>query len=226
MSVYPAVIGIGKRLFRKIRFDDQGIEIIEPAIFVANHEGSFGPVAVYLKLPVKVRPWIISDLMDRKKCPEYLAREFASGELHIPRPFDLVLSGMASRFCIGLFNHIGAISVHSKSRRIMETIAESIVCLEEGGNLLIFPEIPGEALNKYVKRFKTGFIELAKNVEKTDGDIIRIYPLAASRKYGRIILGKPSLYSIGRPYEEEKARIKQELESSISSLLEMMENGG
>ena len=204
-----------------MHFEQNGVEIIEPAIFVANHANAFGPIALCLYFPVRLYPWVMHNLTDRKRCARYLEREFVSKELHLPRPFSMWLSILMADLCVGLFRHIEAIPVYQHSRRIMETISKSIVYLEEGKSILIFPEIPDAMLSRYINRFNIGFIEVAKELGKEDHETIGIYPVSVDRARRRITLGHPSAYNMSRGYGDEKRRIKAELETEVEAMLKM-----
>jgi hypothetical protein len=219
MSPYRAIYRIVKRFFPKVSFDANGVEIEEPAIFVANHADSFGPLALYLYLPVKVYPWVIYNMTERQTCARYLEKDFLSKELKLPKPVGTWLSYLMADLCVGLFRFIEAIPVYHNSRRIMETISKSIVYLEEGRNILIFPEIPDAYLSRYIKRFNAGFLEIAKRFEKDERGSVRIYPVSVDRKRRRITLGRPSVYDTEKSYPEEKKRIEAELEAEVESLL-------
>jgi len=223
MNLFDFLFKIAKRQLKKVEFINQNKSIIEPAIFVANHEGSFGPIAAIVRLPFKVKPWIISDMMDIKLMTDYMAKDFFLKELHIGSPFNKILSKSISRICIKLFNYLDAIPVYQKSQRIIETIAKSIICLESGENIIIFPEIQTEEINDYINRFNIGFIKIAHKMEKENGKKIPIYPLAISKKYSKILLGEPSFYMLNKPYLEEKTRLQEELENKISNMLMNLE---
>jgi hypothetical protein len=220
MSPYRAIYHIVKLLFPRLSFDYNGVEIEEPAIFVANHADSFGPLALHLYFPIKLYPWVISDMTERQSCARYLNRDFLTKELKLPGPVARWLSYLMADICVGLFRYIEAIPVYQTSRRIMETIAKSIVCLEEGRSILIFPEIPDSYLSNYIKRFNTGFLEVAKALGKKRNSSVRIYPVSVDRERRRIKLGKPSSYEIAKGYAEEKQRIVAELEAEVEAMLE------
>ena len=219
MGFYRAISHIVKLFFPRVSFDANGVEIEEPAIFVANHADSFGPLALYLYFPVRLYPWVIHYMTERQSCARFLERDYLSKELKLPRLVGSWLSQLMADICVGLFRYIEAIPVYHNSRRIMETISKSIVYLEEGKSILIFPEIPDSYLSHYIKRFNTGFLEIAKELGKSDGRSIRIYPVSVDRKRRRIKLGSPSVYDTTKAYPDEKKRIEAELEAEVESML-------
>jgi len=219
MSPFRALRLLLDLLFPKMSFVGNGIKIVEPAIFVANHEGAFGPLALILRFPLRLYPWVMHDLTERERCARYLESHYFSTELGLPRFAGAWISHLIAELCVGLFRHIEAIPVYHESRRIMETIAKSIVYLEEGRSLLIFPEIPDSYLNRYIGRFNTGFIEIAKRLGREERRIVDIYPVAVDRRGRRIILGHPSSYDVTKAYPEERRRIEGELEEELSAML-------
>jgi hypothetical protein len=219
MSPYRALYHIVKLVFPRISFCANGVEIEEPAIFVANHADSFGPLALYLYFPVKLYPWVIYNVTEKATCARYLEQDFIAKELHLRKPFSTWLSHILAEICVGLFRYLEAIPVYNNSRRIMETISKSIAYLEEGRNLIIFPEIPDSYLSAYLKRFNIGFLEIAKSLEKIDHRKIRIYPVSVDRRRRRILLGGPSAYDGSKSYPEEKKRLETELEREVEAML-------
>ena len=219
MGFYRALSHIVRLFFPKVAFDPNGVEIEEPAIFVANHADSFGPLALHFHFPVRLYPWVIHYMTERQSCARYLEKDFLSKELKLPHLVGSWLSQLMADLCVGLFRYIEAIPVYHNSRRIMETISKSIVYLEEGKSILIFPEIPDSYLSRYIKRFNTGFLEIAKELGKSNGESIRIYPVGVDRKRRRITLGRPSKYDTSKNYLEEKRRIEAELEAEVESML-------
>jgi hypothetical protein len=219
MNPYRAIYHLVKAVFPKVSFHSNGIEIEEPAIFIANHADSFGPIALNLYFPVRLYPWVIYEVTDKRSCARYLERDFVSKELRLPRPFSTWLSLLIAGICVGLFRYIEAIPVYHDSRRIMETISKSMVYLEEGRNILIFPEISDAYLSRYIKRFNTGFLEIAKKIGQNGDKSIRIYPVGVDRKLRRVSLGGPSVYDVTKSYADEKKRIEAELEAKVGALL-------
>ena len=47
-----------------------------PAIYVANHLGSIGPIEVILSMPVRFLPWVIAEMADFRRAPDYLCDDF------------------------------------------------------------------------------------------------------------------------------------------------------
>jgi len=209
---------IVRAFFPKIAFRAESASFAKPAVFVANHENAFGPIASYLYFPVRIHPWVMFELTEKGACAAYLAREFFQRELRLRPAFSRLLARLIEPVCIALFRHIGAVPVYHNSRRIIETISRSIVLLEEGEYLIIFPEIPEAALNRYINRFNTGFLEIVKSADHDGGTHIPIYPVSIDRRRRRIRVGGPLRFNYANNFVVEKRRMKRELEKAITRM--------
>jgi 1-acyl-sn-glycerol-3-phosphate acyltransferase len=205
-----------KAFFPKIAFQGPGSPLSGPAIFVANHENAFGPVASYLYFPVRIHPWIMYELSEKGACARYLAQEFFQKEAKLGPAFSRFLARLIEPIVIALFRHIGAVPVYHNSRRIIETISRSIVLLEEGEFLIIFPEVPEANLNRYINRFNTGFLEIVKTADRRGRRRVPIYPVCIDRRRRLIRLGRPLMFDYSRNFVVEKRRIKCALEKAIT----------
>ena len=83
---------MGNRLYRLIRWSGRparysvaGLESYAggPALFVANHLGSAGPVRMFFSVPVRFRPWVVRDMLERRSAPGYLYADFVEPELNL-----------------------------------------------------------------------------------------------------------------------------------------------
>ncbi|MBN2353865.1 MAG: 1-acyl-sn-glycerol-3-phosphate acyltransferase [Spirochaetales bacterium] len=207
---------IVRAFFPRIAFHSRSDNFARPAIFVANHENAFGPIATYLYFPVRVHPWVMFELTEKGACAAYLAREFFQRELRLRLPCSRLLARLIEPVCIALFRRIGAVPVYHNSRRIIETVSRSIVLLEEGEHLIVFPEIPEAALNRYINRFNTGFLEIVKSADRDGGSHIPIYPVCIDRRRRLIRVGAPLQFDYSRNFVLEKQRMKREIERAIT----------
>jgi hypothetical protein len=82
-----------------------------PAVFVSNHLGAVGPIAVLACLPVRVYPWVISDMLDNDKSAAYLNQDFVERQLHLAPPFSLSVAKAISKISVRLLRSAGCVSV-------------------------------------------------------------------------------------------------------------------
>lgn len=198
-----------------------------PAVFVSNHLGAIGPIAVVASLPVRVYPWVISDMLDRATAAEYLNQDFVEPQLHLSPPFSLWLAKVISKISLRLLRAAGCLPVW-QGKRLLETYQMSTDLLVAGKCLLVFPEDPDREMNPESKMtpFKKGFARLGEFYHQRTGDPLRFYPLAVHPDSYRVEVGLPISYNAANNPGRELLRIKNYLESSIREMyLEMaMEN--
>ena len=190
-----------------------------PAIFVSNHAAALGPIAVTSSLPVRVYPWVISDMMEWDKAADYLRKDFIEPQLHIPPFMSRVASKLLSQISVRLLRAVECIPVW-QGERVHETYRTSIEYLVDGRNLLIFPEDPSQPMNELYQMspFYKGFTRLGAMYYERTKRILHFYPVAVHSIEREIRIGKPILYNPSNDPVKERVRIKRVLESTIQNL--------
>jgi len=190
-----------------------------PAVFVSNHLGAVGPIAVIASLPVRVYPWVISDMLDSDKAPDYLNQDFVQRQLHLTSPFGLWLAKGISKISIRLLRSAGCVPVW-RGKKLYETFERSVDLLAECKSLLIFPEDPSKEINPQFRMtpFKKGFARLGEMYYERTGRPLRFYPLAVHLDTYRVMVGAPIAYNSKNPAVNERLRIKNVLEASIRKM--------
>ncbi len=236
---YRLAYGFVRRVFLRTRVRGLGrLPPDGPAILVANHNGSYGPIAVMASLPLKLYPWVIHQVTDLKLCAEYLRKDFTEKELRLKPPWSVPVSRLLARICVALMCGIEAIPVHRQSRRIWETFQHSLRRLEEGGRLIIFPERPEEpagadaagkpagGARSPMRPFDPGFVWLARMYAARFGRPIRIFPVAVSRRTRTLWIGLPVYLNAQLPLAREKVlRVRTILEKRIKQMIRTLEAG-
>ncbi len=196
------------------------------AVVVANHLGSFGPLALMTSLTHKLYPWVVHEVTNLKDCAAYIRRDFVEKELKLRSFMGRELSRLIGRICVHLMSYLKAVPVYSKSRQILKTFEISLSYLKSGKNLLIFPENDESKDQNDLCILNTGFIRLARWLYETTHKILTFYPVAINKNVRGIRVGEPVCFNPDAPYGEERMRIKEQLERSISSMYQALENEG
>ena len=194
-----------------------------PAVFVANHLGAVGPIAVIASLPVRVYPWVISDMLDRDLAAAYLNQDFVEPQLHLTPPLGRWVANGISKISVRLLSSAGCVPVW-QGEKLYETFEQSVDLLVEGKSLLIFPEDPSKEINPQYKMtpFKKGFARLGEIYYERTGQALQFYPLAVHLDSYQVKVGRPIAYNSKNPAANERLRIKHVLEASIREMyLEM-----
>lgn len=191
-----------------------------PAVFVANHAGAIGPIAVAASLPVRLHPWIVGDMVDRTLASTYLQKDFVQGELHLP---DFIAAPMAeglSRITVPLLLGIGCIPVWH-DRELLDTLRISADVLARGGSLLIFPEDPTMPIDERttMRPFKTGFAHLGRIYYEFTGNRLPFHPVAVNRRRRWVQTAEPIVYNPLNPEAGERRRVARLLEATIAAML-------
>lgn len=192
-----------------------------PAILVANHLEALGPIAVVSSLPLRLYPWVVSDMLDTNLAPEYLRWDFVERQLHLPMPLSLWVAKFISKISVPLLNVIGCIPVHSNPDDLCATFDQSVNLLAQGRFVLIFPEDPTQPLDPQFEMspFKKGFVRLGEFYFQHTGRLLRFYPLAVHAVRRTVQVGRPVTYNPYAPPIKERLRVKYVLENMIREML-------
>ena len=127
----------------------------EPCVLVGNHAQMYGPIASELYLPRAHYIWCVGEMMDRKEVPAYAFRDFWSMKPKAVRWFYRLLSHAIARLSEYIFTHAHTIPVYHDVR-VMTTIRRSMEKLQEGADIVIFPE-KAETYNAILCTFQENF---------------------------------------------------------------------
>jgi len=215
------LIHISKRLFPKpsITFMEQ-IPSDEPVVFVANHEKNYGPSVMQLFFPIRYRPWIIYNMLNVDVCQLYVQETFFEERLGWSIGLSKIMSKLLALTLVNLMNYTNPIPVYrERPDRIIETFRQSISALEEGDNLLIFPENPNAAdYSDEVKTFFDGFLYLAKLYQRKREKGLLFCPVSINPKAHTISVGKVIRYNPDNKFNDESERINKHLMQQVAGL--------
>ncbi len=187
-----------------------------PCILVGNHSQMYGPIAAELYMPRTSYIWCVGEMMDRREVPAYAFRDFWSMKPRALHWFYRLLSHIIAPVAEYIFTRAHTIPVYH-DMRIMTTLRQSLARLNEGADLVIFPE-KNEPWNGILCRFQENFAELAVLCHRRTGKALRFVPMYIAPRLKSIHFGKPVTYDPGASPEEEKKRICEAMMNGITSL--------
>lgn len=209
------------------RYRVVGLENIRdggPAIFIANHLGSLGPIESILSLPVRFYPWIRAEMTDLQRAAAYLHGDFVGPEWQLRGRVGLIVSGLLSQVTVRLINRVGSVAVEGAGYVPVEAYRRSLALLIEGKNLLIFPEdnvLPADPQTG-LHPFQCGFVGLCSMYRRASGAELPIYPMAVHSGNRAIAVGKAAyLVDEGNHREGVRAtcsRLREEIASLYLAL--------
>ena len=200
-----------------------------PSVFVCNHGFMYGPVAATIYLPTYFRPWIHDAMLSRKSATEEIAWSFPGFLKFTGKRLGMWMISQAAAIVSTLMSAFYPIPVvRGNSRDLLRTFADSISALEEGDNLLIFPERPGARTRSGVgsqaegadelREFFTGFAHLGKMYFDATGQELLFYPLYCDRNDRAFRIGDPVRYDSTLPSREGKQVLAETLHKRIVAL--------
>jgi 1-acyl-sn-glycerol-3-phosphate acyltransferase len=188
----------------------------EPCIIVGNHAKMNGPIACELYFPGRHRTWTAGEMMHLKEVPAYAYQDFWSMKPAYTRWFYHALSYIIAPLSVCIFNNANCIGVYH-DMRIISTFRESVSRLEEGVNVIIFPEhdVP---YNNLMWEFQDRFIDVARMYRRKTGKNVCFVPMYVAPRLKTLYLGEPVRYDHTAPKDEERKRICKALAERITEI--------
>lgn len=195
---------------RMVDMDHVRLDPEDPIVLLGNHAEIYGPIASALCLPIPVRFWVISKMMFRKQdVRKYLYENTFSKKTYLPVFIRRLLAWYLGWLSVNVMNALRAIAVYRDSPvKLRQTIRESIEALENGENLMIFPEHPeGKYVKGGISELSPGFLMLAEAWWKKSGKKLRMIPVFANREKRTFTFGKEIVYEPENGFAAEQERV-------------------
>lgn len=187
----------------------------EPCILVGNHAQMNGPIVGELYIPGEPYTWCAGEMMELKEVPAYAYRDFWSRKPGWSKWFYKLLSYIIAPLSVCIFNNARTIPVYH-DKRLVKTFRATMERLEQGRNVLIFPEHE-QPYDRILCDFQTGFVDVARIYYKQTGKCLSFVPMYLAPSLHTAYLGEPITYCPENPIKEERRRICQYLMASISA---------
>ena len=198
---------------RMVNLDHVRTDPDHPIVFLGNHAEIYGPIASALCFPVPVRFWVISRMMfNAREVRAYMYENTFSKKTFLPVFVRRFLAWYLGWLSVNIMNSLRAIPVYRDSpMKLRQTLRESVEALDQGDNLMIFPEHPdGKYVKGGISEFSPGFLMLAEAWWKKSGKKLRIMPVYANRKDKTFTFGNEINYEPENGYTSEQDRILKE----------------
>lgn len=200
------------------KFQVEGREKLpdEPVIIVSNHSQMYGPIACELHEPRPRYTWCIGEMMDLKEVPAYAFKDFWSYKPKWTHWFYKLLSYLIAPLSVLIFNNAYTIPVYHDTR-IISTFRKTMQGLDEGRDVVIFPEHYQE-YNNIIYDFQDRFIDIARMYYRRTGKALCFVPMYIAPKLKKMIIGDPIRYDPEKPFSEERTRICAALMKAITDI--------
>lgn len=200
------------------KMEVEGVENLpqEPVILVGNHCQLYGPIAAELYAPGEHYTWCAGEMLHLKDVPEYAFRDFWSQKPKYTHWFYKIASYLIAPLSVFIFNHANTIGVYHDTR-IISTFKNTVKALQEGANVVIFPEHDVK-YNHIIYQFQEKFVDVAKLYYKRTGKEVAFVPLYIAPKLGKMCIGTPIRFCADNPMKEECGRISQNLAQQVTDM--------
>ncbi len=132
---------------------------VGPAVYVANHAGSHGPISVVRAMPVRLHPWVIDEMLHLRTSVRRLYHDLGSQEWRLPERLGLAICAPIACLAVPFLRSLCPIEVHRTNGLFDGCYGASLTLLRQGRSILIFPE-DGDAepdATTGIGPFSTGF---------------------------------------------------------------------
>lgn len=179
-------------------------------IILSNHEGTDAPLSLELYSGAPLRMWGAHEMNSGliklyKYQSEVYYHEKKHWNIHLARLFCLIASPLTNMFYKGL----GVISTY-RDARFIKTVRESYQALDDGYNVVIYPEDSTKGYLEVLEGFYSGFATFAEYCLKKGKDV-PIYVTYFRKKDLKYIVAEPVFYSQLKAYGATKEQISREL---------------
>ena len=195
-----------------------------PAVFIANHLGPTGPIAVVCSIPFQLHPWAAGEMLDEELAPEYLRIDFVEPRLKLRLPFSRTLSKALSKITVPMLRALGCIPAFlGGQERLYDTLKMSLSLLLEGKCLLVFPEysLVGSDTITRMHPFQKTVFRLGEMYHEQTGQRLLYYPVAVHES-NKVMVGKPIAYNPLNAHGIERHRLKDLLEETVKKMYTQM----
>ena len=187
-----------------------------PAVFIANHLETTGPIGIVCSIPLRLYTWTVGDMVDKARAPAYLNWDFVERQFHLKPPLSLWIATLLSKVTVPMLKSLGAVPIYHGIEHLPETLNKSLALLLEDKFLLIFPEdnqLPYDPVTR-MSAFQKSFARVAEVYYEHTGQRLTFYPVAAHDS-GHVMIGKPVLHNPLNPLAQERHRLKDILEREV-----------
>ena len=192
-------------------------------IYVSNHAQAYGPLAMYFYFPQKRYIWTIGEMCNRKEVTSYAMEDFwrhkSKWTKWIYKLFSFIILAPLGSY---LLKTADTIPVY-KDSRLRQTMSKSIDKLNEGNDIIIFPEYR-DLYNKYINEFQINFVDVGRFYTRRTNIDLSFYPVYTCVDLRKILIGEPTKFNSHANIDEERMRIVRYLQDEITKLGESLPN--
>lgn len=190
----------------------------QPVVYISHHQNLFAPFIMLLWYPNFVRTWILNVFFSQKECYNQYVNYTFTKRFNMPTLFAKIIAFPISIFISKLMHSAHGIPVYRGSRKIIESIKQSVEALKNGNSIAIYPSVDYSKAIQEDSELYDGFLFLEKYYVKETNEHVIFIPIHVSKKKRSIVHGQPIQFSGKLPFHKERVAIANKIKEEINAL--------
>lgn len=189
----------------------------EEHVLVGHHQNFLGPINCLIYLPDSVDFWVISHLFSFKECFNMYYNYTFRKEKNLPRIISGLMAGFLALIIPPFLRSARAIPVYRESSSIIRTFKESLKRLDQGRQIMIFPDIDYTSSQEKVGEIYSGFTAIEKLYYSKKKRHIGFVPILVDRSKKTISNGSVIYFGDDISYKNQKDEIARRIVQELNS---------
>ena len=192
--IFNVVKGVVRIFKRKQKVVYLGDKVEKSSLILSNHVGASGPMMWELYPEFPFRFWGTYEMNgDLQMVYQYLSKTYFHKKKHWPLWLSRIFCLIAAPVMKGIYHGLEVISTYPDVR-LKSTVTTSWELIEEGNNIVIFPEDSSSGYFDQMTKFFSGFLFFARICYKRGHDV-PIFVAYYSVKKNTTVIDAPIKYS-------------------------------
>ena len=191
----------------------------EPILLLANHVGKKTPVKIELYYPRPLRMWSTHEMTEGFKAThKYLTTTYYHQKKHLPKWFAYIVGTLASPFANMFYLGMRLIPTYT-DYRFFGTIKRSIKAIEEGQDVIIYPEDSSNGYKEQLTYLHPGFVSFLEMLYQKGIDL-PVYATYLNKRKNLFIVSDKMMYSSLKKEYGDFDHIAEAMRILINSLMD------
>lgn len=181
-------------------------QLPQPCVLLCRHRNMRGPVYTIMHWAGQARPWIYWPFFTKADFYQQMYGYTLTKRLGWPDGLAKAMARLLSCIIPPLISSFGGIPVYRNDARIRETFRRSIEQLEQGRDIMIYPDVDYTS-NEDVGAVYDGFFMLERMYFRKTGRHLPFVPVHLDTHRRTLKFGEPVVFTDAN-FNEEKERVK------------------
>lgn len=189
----------------------------EPAVFICNHERATGPLEMATRFPLRETShiWIYAAPLSRETTPAYVRQDHWWNENGKLAPlWDRIIPPVVALVLPPVLRSAPHVPVYHDARAAT-TMKESLRLLQDGRNLVIFPEIPTGFGEHDREKINEGWLMILSMYARRAGKPLKIWPVHLDLAGKEMRIHAPFTMDPDRPVRDQTGELTKKVLQGI-----------